>query len=323
MGIPEPPAAMRVSIAIPTYNRAEELRRTLRGLARVDACAGEDYEVLVVGNRCTDHTAAVAAEMAPAFGGRFRYVEEEMQGLSHARNRALAESRFEVIAFLDDDVEVDPNWLGALVAAYRAEDCAAVGGRAYLVYPRPRPRWLGEQVEGLLSKVEGGGRRRTAEPDELYGVNLSLRRDWVERVGPFRTDLGRVGNSLAGDEDVDLLERIVRAGGRLVYEPGAVVGHRVAPGRLRRVWFWSRCYSGYLAATRRIDDRELTLRTLRRPTYLLARHAWGLLRASWRPGLHSPEWFYRSTRVVGLAGTCIGTAGRLCRRSRPRPAAAV
>src|SRR5436305_6222611 len=109
---------MGTTIAIATYNRAEELRLTLAGLMKLRTEGAGEYEVLVVGNRCTDQTAEVARTFALSSGGRVRYVEEPQQGLSHARNRAIAESRYEIITFLDDDVDVYPGWLCALGAAY-------------------------------------------------------------------------------------------------------------------------------------------------------------------------------------------------------------
>src|SRR5260370_19639456 len=147
---------MKVSIAIATHNRASELRQTLDTLVRIDCRSVDDHEVLVIGNNCTDDTAEVVGSFRPQFGDRLRYIEEPKQGLSHARNRALAESRFEMIAFLDDDVDVDPNWLHALVDAFREEKCAVVGGRAYLVFPSVRRVWLSDRNVWLLSKVSRG-----------------------------------------------------------------------------------------------------------------------------------------------------------------------
>ena len=64
-----------------------------------------------------------------------------------------------------------------LCNAYTRTNVIAVGGRAYLIYPVPRPGWLGESIEGLLTKVELGSERRPAGVGELYGVNLSFRKD--------------------------------------------------------------------------------------------------------------------------------------------------
>src|SRR5262245_39953584 len=130
---------MGITITIQTYNRADELRTTLRSLATIDTKGAPEHEVLVVDNNSSDHTRAVVEELSPTFGGKLRYVHESRQGLSYARNRAVTEARHEIIAFLDDDVDVDVNWLRNLAAAYEGGDYAAVGGRAYLVYPTARP----------------------------------------------------------------------------------------------------------------------------------------------------------------------------------------
>ena len=157
---------MNVSIAIATYNRADEVAKTLAGLARLDTTGCPRQELLVIDNNSTEVTPQVVKRLASSFGGRLRYVREERQGLSHARNRAIGEARFEIVAYLDDDVDVDPAWLRHLSNSYASGDVAAVGGRAHLVYAGPKPRWLGEPIEGLLAKVElgpeppAGGRRR-------------------------------------------------------------------------------------------------------------------------------------------------------------------
>src|SRR5262245_23912751 len=235
---------MNVSIAIPTYNRADEVEKTLATLTRLDPVGCPEYEILVIDNNSTDRTAQVVEQMVPLFGGQLRCVREERQGLNHARNRATAEARYEIVAYLDDDVDVDPKWLWHLRDAYASGDVAGVGGRAYLVYPVPKPKWLGESIEGLLTKVELGEHRRPAGVDELYGVNFSFRKDWLQRADGFRPDLDRVGTRLTSGGDDDMIRRVIALGGVMLYEPGAVVGHRVPPARMRRKWFWNRCLWG-------------------------------------------------------------------------------
>ena len=100
-----------ITIAIPTYNRAAELQRTLLGLRELRTGPDETFEIIVIGNNCTDNTSAMVARNVPTFGGRLRYVEEQRQGLNHARNRAIADAQYDVVAFLDDDVDIDPAWI--------------------------------------------------------------------------------------------------------------------------------------------------------------------------------------------------------------------
>ena len=306
-----------VSIAIATYNRSCDLERTLRSLNEVKFISYENIEILIIDNNSTDGTRAVAERFAGRFPGRFRYVREERQGLSHARNRAVAEARHDIVAFLDDDVEVDVDWLCNLASAYEGGDYAAVGGRAHLIYPGPRPRWLGERDEGYLTKVDYGPDRRPAGPDELFGLNLSLKREWVERVGGFRADLGRMGACLLGSEELELLERIALAGGVLLYEPAAVVGHRVAPERLRRRWFWARSYWGQRGESRRLPEQQVSLYELARRTWHVALAGWGLARALISYSPRGEEFFHRARILAARLGSWVGLAGRLATRRCP------
>ena len=124
------------SVVVPTYNRAALLLQVLRSLAaqRTEA----PFEIIVVDNGSTDGTRQVAA----AFPG-VRYVRETRPGSSAARNAGIAASRGEVIAFLDDDVVAEPDWLEALRCAYAAlPDAWCIGGRVILRLPDSRPRWL-------------------------------------------------------------------------------------------------------------------------------------------------------------------------------------
>ena len=96
-----------------TRDRPGELEDCLTALASLKY---PSYEVLVVDNASIDErTAAVAAR----FG--VRYVRESRPGLDWARNRGIRESRYSIIAFIDDDARADPNWLSALARAF--EDC--------------------------------------------------------------------------------------------------------------------------------------------------------------------------------------------------------
>jgi glycosyltransferase involved in cell wall biosynthesis len=134
---------VNISIAIATYNRSRELAITLASLEQVDFSGGEEFEILVIDNNSTDDTLDITERFAARFGGRLRYIREARQGLSHARNRAIAESQYEIVAFLDDDVDVNVKWFKNLAAVYGQGSYAAVGGRAFLSTRRRGLRGLG------------------------------------------------------------------------------------------------------------------------------------------------------------------------------------
>jgi hypothetical protein len=183
-----------------------------------------------------------------------------------------------------------------------------------LVYPSAKPAWLGESIEGLLTKVELGPQRRPAGVHELYGVNLSFRTDWLRRVGGFRTDVGRVGTNLAGGEDDDIIVRVMALGGAMLYEPGAVVGHRVPPARMRRKWFWNRCFRGSESETRLRPDEQVTAYQLLRATWHVGLAGWRTVRAGLGHGPRSAACFRQALNVAARTGTWVGLFGELGRR---------
>ena len=103
---------MSLSICICTFNRAQSLALTLESLASARAWFKEDDEVIVVNNNSSDHT----NEVVGSFRDRLpvRVVHEPTQGLSMARNRALAEAGGDSLIFFDDDVTVVDCYPGAL-----------------------------------------------------------------------------------------------------------------------------------------------------------------------------------------------------------------
>ena len=87
----------KVSVVIPTYNRAEKIKK---GIESVLAQTFADLEVVVVDDGSSDETGAA---LQSAFGNRIRYFFQPNQGVSVARNRGIKEARGEWIAFLDSD----------------------------------------------------------------------------------------------------------------------------------------------------------------------------------------------------------------------------
>jgi len=303
-----------VSIAIATYNRSKELAITLRRFSTLVIGNPDKFELLIIDNNSSDETKAVTEEFGREFPGRVRYILEDRQGLSHARNRAVDEAQYDVVAFLDDDVDVEADWLINLTAAFESGDYAAVGGKAYLVYPRARPRWLGRRDQGYLTEVDLGDHRKLAKPDELFGVNLSVKKEWIKKVGGFRTDLGRIGACLLSSEETELLERIELAGGLILYEPSAAVGHRVPPERLRRSWFWSRSYWGHRGDVRKLPEHAVSLYELIRATWHIVLAGCALARTTLVHGLKGEEAFHGIVILAARLGSWVGRTERLAAR---------
>jgi glycosyltransferase involved in cell wall biosynthesis len=234
---------MNITVILCTYNRGESLRRALHSVAQSTLPSSVDWEVLVVDNNSNDHTRGVFDDFSRESPGRFRYLFEPKPGKSHALNSGIREAHGDVLAFMDDDVVVEPAWLQNLTSALSDPSCAGVGGRILPQWTGPPPPWLptGERY-GLapLAMFDLG-----LEPGPLteapFGTNMAFRSGVFGRYGGFRTDLGPRPGSEIRNEDTEFGQRLLNAGERLHYEPSAVVYHEVSENRLTRAYFlrWS------------------------------------------------------------------------------------
>ena len=238
---------MFLTITIQTYDRAAGLAETVRSLAALRSPHDVDYEILVVDNNSTDDTATVIQGLSAQLGSRFRSVCEPRQGLSYARNRAIAEARGEIICFIDDDALADKDWLAAHAEAYRADErVAAVGGPVKLQWPEgcSQPTWLSNELEGYLSGLDMGPHGLVMEyPRYPRGCNMSVRRRVAQNVGGFSVRLGRKGSSLVSNEEKHFFCKVHKQGGRVVYVPEALVYHMIPETRLSRSFFIKRGYA--------------------------------------------------------------------------------
>ena len=220
---------IKVSVAICTYNRADYLRQTLAGIA-AQHFPRDHYEVLVIDNNSRDHTQAVVAEFA-AQRPAPKYVHEPKQGLGHARNRAIAEARGEIILFGDDDILVQPDWLAQMAVPFLADAdsrIGAVGGEVIPIFPDGLPDWVREWHAPLNFRADPG----PLPPRQLpMGANLAFRRRVFDEVGNFLTDRGRQGKNFFGGEETELLRRARAAGFEIWFSPGGAVKHQMPANR--------------------------------------------------------------------------------------------
>lgn len=224
-----------LSLIISTYNRSESLLRTLGSVIRQSAPA-DKWECIVVDNNSTDSTATRFAEFAELYPAlNLRLVHEEKQGLSHARNRGIEESRGEIIAIIDDDETINRDFIRSYISLF--EECPAAdaaGGRIIAAYDEGRPRWMSPYVERPIANPMDFGNEVRPFPEGRIpgGGNMALRRSTIERIGDFDPALGRTGKSLIGGEENDLFERLRRVGGQIYYAPNAVIWHHIPPQKL-------------------------------------------------------------------------------------------
>ncbi len=235
---------IRISLIIPTHNRAAELIAALESVVVQDLPAAE-WECVVVDNNSTDDTAARFAAFAAAYPAlRLRYLFEPMPGVSYARNRAFAEVAAPYVACIDDDERVNPGFLRAYADLFDAHaDALVAGGRIIAEYPSGRPDWMSKYVEmPIANPMDFGDRVRLFPVGRVPGGgNMAFRLSVLARYGGFDPSLGRVGGQLIGGEENDLFERLLRGGEQIWYVPDAVMWHIIPPRKLTRDYFSRLC----------------------------------------------------------------------------------
>lgn len=250
---------MNISVILCTYNRCRSLPQAIESVAASVLPGGTNWEILVVDNNSSDQTRDVVDTFCRTNPpGRFRYLFEPRQGLSHARNTGIREARGDVIVFTDDDVTVEPTWLDNLTANLHGVEWAGAGGRVRPAGDFTPPRWLTldgpMDVTGPLAWFDRGDEAGELERPP-YGANMAFQKRVFEKYGGFRTDLGRCGDSLMSNEDTELCLRLTAGGERLRYEPSAVVYHPISEERLStrylRGWWFSYGRGGIRQSARR------------------------------------------------------------------------
>lgn len=224
-----------LTIAVCTYNRSAYLAETLRGL---ESQRGEvaGVEVLVVNNNSTDATESLLRDWAWTGRCGWRWVSEQMQGLSHARNRALRESGAPWVLYIDDDVFVAEDFVESWVEFIRRHDHIAGGGGPIEVhFDAGRPSWFPMVLRQMLGyHAPYAAEVRYRGSDYPHGGNMLVDREKALSLGGFDPELGRKGATLGGGEEKDLFSRLRENGGEVWYHPGARLRHRIGSERLTR-----------------------------------------------------------------------------------------
>jgi cellulose synthase/poly-beta-1,6-N-acetylglucosamine synthase-like glycosyltransferase len=287
----------KATVVVPTaMSRPEQLLGCVRGLAELDH---PDYEVIVVDNRPAGAPHEVAISASTIELPRVRVVRETRSGISAARNRGVAEAAGEIIAFTDDDVEVDRRWLRALGERFAAApELAAVTGLVVpAVLETPAQIFFEQSGNGLDRDYrpltfERAGRFRIRRRDladaservhSMYqtgelglGSNMAFRASALRAAGGFDEALG-TGTPTRGGEDLAILLELLADGHRLGYEPSAIVHHthrESMPDLERQIHGYGLGFTAMLTAIALRDPRHVAglasvvpawLRSLRDP----------------------------------------------------------
>lgn len=261
-----------VTVVVCTRSRSELLESCLEHLGRLTY---ERLDILVVDNAPTDDSTRATVARWTARDPRVAYAVATQPGLSAARNRGLSEAKGDVVAFTDDDVWVDSDWVHGLVRGFRRRpDVGCVTGLvgsarvttpAEAYFDARTASWSGRMVPDLFDLTQARGPLYPYSAGVFgTGANFAVTRGVMLDLGGFDVALG-AGTATRGGEDLDAFVRLLRAGVAIAYEPSALVWHhhRADDEALNKQMFgYGSGLSAYL--TKCVLDRSARVEVFRR-----------------------------------------------------------
>jgi glycosyltransferase involved in cell wall biosynthesis len=213
---------MLVSIVVPFHNEGKAIRDLMHSLLNLSF--ENEYEIIFVDDASTDDSSKIVADLIKKVPVKCKYVRlEKRRGSFYARNRGIELAEGEIVAFIDADMIPDRNWLKYLVEPLVNNNVEGVCGKTI-------PAKEDIMIEAV--KVAPFG-------EELaYGFgsgNVAYRKDVLLAVGGFDE---RFDPKFRGDTDLGC--RILKAGGKIVYEPRAIAYHPIKEIPLIKLWNYAK-----------------------------------------------------------------------------------
>ena len=233
----------RLSVVIPSLNRADILARTIDRIQQ-QTVSREAYEVLIIDNNSTDHTKSVLIQKAALYPN-LRAFTQMKPGAAATRNVGIQEAAGDLVLFIDDDILADRYLIARHLEYHEKNDNAAVIGK--VVYP-----WA-ESSDPFLRYLRHRG---IFEPYDLNSClpidfsfyhtgNASTSRRTLLEVGGFDEEFQKYGM-----EDIELGYRLERNGCRIVPGPLAEGCHEYYPDYRQ---FLDRCVQAGFSLGKLID----------------------------------------------------------------------
>lgn len=299
---------MNISIIIPTYNRSDNILRTLDSLQQAEKPHGLGVEIILVDNNSRpshgEKYKKIIDTMRPGLNVLYEF--ESRQGRSFACNRGLSVARTNWVGFIDDDEAIDPQWINRAYHWIQMTEVDYVGGACLPDWEILPPKWLPAhrgQYKGILGWIELRSQITSYEDfdGELCGGNFIARTELLKKVGQFNTSLGRSDGNLLGGEDGDLHRRVKNAHAKGYYDPLLVILHSIPASRMTMSYhlrwaYWSGV-ANRIRIEKKLNPREDVPHMFGVPRYWISKAARGVFRFAYEAA------FLRITsRSYGIVG---------------------
>jgi len=154
-----------------------------------------------------DHNPALYERAKSRFPEVIVVENGQTRGLSGASNSGIAVASHNIIAFMDEDAVAAPDWLATIQAGFSHPNSLGVGGAIIPWWLNEKPTWFPEEFNWVVG-CSYKGMPETAKPvRNLIGCNMAFRKEVFDRIGGFRSEVGRIGTYPAGCEETELCIR--------------------------------------------------------------------------------------------------------------------
>jgi succinoglycan biosynthesis protein ExoM len=227
----------RVVIAIPTYRRAQSLRRLLAAIETLDTAA--DIRVVVTDNEGEAGSGfAVVSELADHYRFPLVAIAAPQKGLANVRNVMVRYARhtqdLDYLVMIDDDERPSPAWISALIDMQKRTGCNIVGGPTEPVFEPGTAEWPN------YCPLFWSGRFDDGVIDMNWGTcNVLFHRRALELTPEDLFD--PIFNELGG-EDVDAFMRLKSLGCRFAWTNAAIVFDDIPSTRTTLGWITKRAF---------------------------------------------------------------------------------
>lgn len=229
-----------MSIVVCTYNRGSIISDCIESVLNNNVNQ-ELFEIVVVDNNSTDNTKEVVNQFCLKYSN-VRYIKEERVGLSYARNRGINEADGSVIAFIDDDVKVNENYINCIIKFFNENpDEVCISGKVIPIWDFEKPDWFVDDFASIIGETTYGEQACTLKFREYpIGCNMIFKKSIFNKIGFFNTELGIQGDKLYLGEEVDICDRILKLGKNIYYLPQAFVFHKVHKNKVDQKYILNR-----------------------------------------------------------------------------------
>jgi glycosyltransferase involved in cell wall biosynthesis len=228
-------AALKISVVVCTYNRADYIVDAMESLYR-QSLDKQQYEVIIVNNNSSDNTAAICETyISEHMGTQFYFLNEPKQGASFARNTGASLSQSPLLCFMDDDAIAAPDYLERIVAFFdQHADAGGLGGRIIPRYIPSEPKWMSYYVSSLIGNFDYAKETVPFKPGKYpLESNMIVRKADFVKVSGFNTALPGVAGTLRiGGEGKEFFFKLQALGNRIYYDPAICVEHVVEVKKL-------------------------------------------------------------------------------------------